>query len=112
MMSNKIKIKEESTIFGKVWYISNSNFKFAIYRYDDDPKTIYLSNVFVNENSRKQGYGNQILDFVDGIAERFTANTIILKANKQDFVHNWYTRHGYFDYEEDFDDYIWMKKTI
>ena len=112
MMSNEIKIKEETTIFGKVWYMNNSNFKFAIYIYDDDPKTIYLSNVFVNENSRKQGYGNKILDFVDGMAEGFVANTIILKANKQDFVHNWYKRHGYVDYEEDFDDYIWMKKTI
>lgn len=112
MMNNTVEIKQEATIFGNVWYINNSKFKFAIYIYDDDQKTIYLSNVFVNENSRKQGYGNLILDFVDSIAEDFNANAILLKADKQEFVHDWYKRHGYIDYEEDFDNYIWMKKVL
>ena len=107
-----ITINKEDAIFGSVYYFNSEYFKFAIYKYDDDPKTIYLSNVFVNEDNRNQGCGNYILKIADLVAEGFDANTIVLKANKREFVHDWYKRYGYVDYEEDFDDYIWMKKEI
>lgn len=107
-----ITVNKENTAFGFIYYYNADEFKFAIYVYDDDPKTMYLSNVFVSKNNRKQGYGNKILNIVDVVAEEFNADTIVLKANKQEFVHDWYKRHGYIDCEDDFDNYVWMKKTI
>lgn len=50
--------KHEKTDFGDVWHMSSvpkDIFRFAIYRYDDDRETIYLSNVFVGKEHRKNG---------------------------------------------------------
>lgn len=46
----EVTTKHEKTDFGDVWYMTSEPegiFRFAIYRYDDDRETIYLSNVFV-----------------------------------------------------------------
>ena len=108
----------KKTDFGDVWNInaSDDTFRFAIYRYDDDMDTVYLSNVFVKEDSRGQGYGNTILDIVDKVAEVMGATTICLTVKKGSFAHEWYKRHGYEDFcdneDEDYVSYIWMKKQL
>lgn len=111
-----ISTREEQTDFGKVWYVNSSDgaFRFAIYRYDDDIETVYLSNVFVSKAKRGQGYGNIILNATDNIAREMDAKSICLKVKKDSFVHEWYTRHGYTDIEIDTDDtsYEWMKKDV
>ena len=119
MMMNKMKIsvKQEKTDFGDVWYISSSPkgiFRFAIYRYDDDKKTIYLSNVFVDEERRKEGIGNSILNAADKIAKKMNADSICLKAKQDSFVHEWYKRHGYSDLcaDDEDKDFMWMVKRF
>ena len=66
----------KKTDFGDVWYVNadDGSFRFAIYRYDDDSGTVYLSNVFVREESRGKGYGNCILDIVDKVAKGMGGN--------------------------------------
>ena len=89
MLFMQIETREERTDFGKVWYIEDidKSFRFAIYRYDDDLDTIYLSNVFVNEQFRKRGLGNIILQMTNDIAKKLLANTICLKVKEGTFVH-------------------------
>ena len=119
MMMNKMKIsvKQEKTDFGNVWYISSNPkgiFRFAIYRYDDDKKTIYLSNVFVDEERRKEGIGNSILNATDKIAKKMNADSICLKVKRETFVHEWYKRHGYSDLctDDEDKDFMWMVKRF
>jgi predicted GNAT family acetyltransferase len=108
----------KQTDFGDVWYVNSTDgsFRFAIYRYDDDSDTIYLSNVFVSEENRGQGYGNTILNIVDDIAKGMGATTICLTVKKGSFAHQWYERHGYEDFcdneDEGYVGHIWMKKQL
>ena len=113
----KILVKQEKTDFGDVWHISSSPkciFRFAIYGYDDDKKTIYLSNVFVDEEHRREGFGNSILNVADKIAKKMNADSICLKAKIDSFVHEWYKRHGYSDLciDEENKEYTWMVKRF
>ena len=113
----KVTTKHEKTDFGDVWHMSSvpkDIFRFAIYRYDDDKDTVYLSNVFVDNAHRKQGFGNNILNTADEIAKKLNAKIICLKVKRDSFVHEWYGRHGYSDLtiDEDVPQFIWMTKNI
>ena len=113
----KVATKHEKTDFGDIWYMSSvpkDIFRFAIYRYDDDKDTVYLSNVFVDNAHRKQGLGNSILNTADKVAKKLKANTICLKVKQDTFVHKWYGRHGYSDLSVDEEEpqFIWMAKNI
>ena len=113
----KVTTKHEKTDFGDVWHMSSvpkDIFRFAIYRYDDDKDTVYLSNVFVDNAHRKQGLGNSILNTADKVAKKLKAKTICLKVKQDTFVHKWYGRHGYSDLSVDEEEpqFIWMAKNI
>lgn len=111
-----VDVKEETTDFGKTWHVNSpdGSFRFALYMYDDDPKTAYLSNVFVDEKMRGNGIGNTILDKADEMARKIGAETLCLKVKRDSFVHQWYRRKGYVDFQPDNDDkdHIWMKKKL
>ena len=112
----KVRTKHNKTDFGDVWYMSDPNdiFRFAIYRYDDDFDTVYLSNVFVDENYREKGLGNEILNSANDMAKQLNAKSICLKVIRNSFVHDWYERHGYSDLSVDEEEpqYIWMIKRL
>lgn len=113
----EVTTKHEKTEFGDVWYMSSEPegiFRFAIYRYDDDMETVYLSNVFVNKDHRKSGLGNYILNGADNMAKKLNAKSICLKVKQESFVHEWYARHGYSDLSVDEEEpqYIWMMKRV
>lgn len=74
-----LKINSEKTNWGIVYYYYGKNFRFALYIYDDDKDTIYLSNLDVYKNSQKQGIGTAILKFVIKEALNFKTKTILLK---------------------------------
>ena len=108
--------KEEITDFGKRWYIEDDDktFHFALYIYDDDPDALYLSNVYVSEENRRKGFGNLILKIADDIAKNMNVSVIMLKARRNSFVHDWYERNGFVDFQIDSEDdgFIWMKKEL
>lgn len=108
-----VTAKKEKTDFGVVIYVDSTDksFRFAMYKYDDDPSTVYLSNVYVEESKRGQGMGNIILNSADEIAKRANALSICLKAKIGSFAYKWYKRHGYTDFEKE-NDYMWMEKKI
>ena len=108
--------RHKKTDFGDVWYVNaaDGTYRFAVYKYDDDDETIYLSNVFVREDSRRQGYGNEILTSAEDYAKRLNASVICLKVLSGSDVHRWYKRHGYEDLEKDEEErgYMWMRKVL
>ena len=108
--------RHKKTDFGDVWYVNavDGTYRFAVYKYDDDDETIYLSNVFVKEDSRRQGYGNEILTSAEDYAKRLNASVICLKVLSGSDVHRWYKRHGYEDLEKDEEErgYMWMRKVL
>jgi len=113
-----MKLKEtiEHTDFGTVWRYSDdeSKFRFALYMYDDDPETIYMSNVYVDEAKRGKGIGQKLVDAAENIARKTGCRQMILKVLDESWMHEWYARCGYEDLmvDEEEDQYIWMRKDL
>ena len=107
-------VRTTNTDWGMQYFYCGYGYNFALYVYNDDVKTMYLSNVFVFYFERKQGIGNKILLIAETEARKHNADTICLQVLKSSWMHDWYKRHGYFDFREDEEDneYIWMKHHI
>lgn len=107
-------ITKEKTDFGTTILYTGKYSSFAMYIYDDDVETIYLSNVYVDPIARGTNLGNRILKLADQEAKKYGADTIFLNVLKDSWVRNWYERHGfsYYDDNEEDERYIWMIKYI
>ena len=116
-MKTKLKTKKEKTEWGYRWYVNDveERFKFALYRYDDDLETLYLSDIDVFKEYQGQGLGNKILEIAENTARKWNAKRIRLWCNKKSFVFDWYKRHGYEDMNIERDDtpgYEWLEKEL
>lgn len=107
-----MKITKEITGWGRIYYYKEDYYEFALYTYNDDKKTMYLSNVKVNPKVRGRGLGNRILRFADKEAKKKNYTILCLNVLKSSWVHSWYSRHGYSDFCDKNNDNIWMKKYI
>lgn len=108
-----MKVTVENPYWGTVYKYNDADFRFALYSYNDDRGTIYLSNIRVEPSKRKNGIGNAILSVAEDEAREKGASTIVLKVMKSSWVHDWYEDHGYVDfcYDED-PDFMWMRKLL
>lgn len=96
-----------------VRYYNGENYRFALYVYSDEPEIIYLSNVFVDKDSRGKGFGNDILRKAEVEARKMGGAYLRLKCLSTAWVHEWYGKHGYLDLCADDDvSYFWMEKRI
>lgn len=112
-----LKQKKEKTDWGRITMFTNddSSVRFAIYTYDDDSKTLYFSNLFVDDNIRRGGIGNEILNYVFDYAKRNSFNSIILNVLKDSWMQKWYERKGFRyigDCDGEYEGNIWMIKNI
>ena len=57
-----MNITKETTDWGIVYYYKNDYCRFALYAYNDDKTTMYLSNVKVEQSARGRGLGNKYLN--------------------------------------------------
>lgn len=85
--------------------------RFAFYTYKDDPSTLYLSNVFVEEASRNHGFGTRILRAAEKVAETIGATTISLRVKMDSPANAWYRKNGY-GYVAFEDGYDWLEKNL
>ena len=106
-----MKPKIKRTDFGDCWFYNYSKYRFALYRYSDSLKSLYLANVEVFERYRNNGLGNLILRKADHYAKRKKASELFLKCETGCWVSGWYKRHGFkhFSDEENFE---WLRKEI
>lgn len=89
----------------------NLQTRFAFYTYKDEPSTLYLSNVFVEETSRNHGFGTRILKAAEKVAETIGATTIRLKVKQDSPANTWYRKNGY-GYVAFEDGYDWLEKNL
>jgi len=83
--------------------------RFAFYQYDDD--TLYLSSVFVEECSRKRGYGSKILKAAEEVAKTLGVSKIRLKVERNTWMEEWYKKNGY-EHLCSEGEYDWLEKRI
>lgn len=50
-----MNITKETTDWGIIYYYKNDYCRFALYAYNDDKNTMYLSNVKVEQSARSRG---------------------------------------------------------
>lgn len=104
-------IPEQSMKWSEDYNEGNIQTRFAFYTYKDDPCTLYLSNVFVEETSRNKGFGTKILAAAEKVAEIIGATTICLKVKQNSPANAWYRKNGY-DYVAFEDGYDWLEKDL
>ena len=117
----KIKNMEKEQGFGTItisvnytkwgiirYYTDDTEFRFAMYKYDDNEIIEYLSNVYVEKQYRRKGLGNGILKLAEEEAISRGAKYLILRALRGSWMRDWYERHGYKGYQidGDFPEYI------
>lgn len=96
-----------------VRYYNGENYRFALYVYSDEPEMIYLSNVFVDKDSRGKGLGNDILRKAEVEARKMGGAYLRLKCLSTAWVHEWYKKHGWPDLCADKNvRYFWMEKKL
>lgn len=107
--------KVEPTTWGTRYMFHNGSTRFALYDYDDDPETLYFSNLYVDPKDRNLGYGNQILRIVEKYAADGQYSSIILNVKKNSWTQEWYERHGYVyleDCEGEYEGNVWLIKRL
>lgn len=103
----------ETTEWGKIYYYTDEQYRFALYMYDDDKDNIYLANFDVKREYRNQGIGNRVLKLVVKESISHNAKAILLKCLKSSWVYDWYVRNGYESYcPDDNLNYVWLKYTL
>jgi len=85
--------------------------RIAFYTYKDEYGILYLSNLFVEETSRNQGFGTKILKAAEKFAEAIGAISIRLKVKQDSPANAWYRKNGY-GYMTFEDGYDWLEKTL
>jgi GNAT superfamily N-acetyltransferase len=83
-----------------------------IYWYSEDATTVYLDYLSVNTESRRQGLGKQLQQIRERIGIELGATYSHLLVEKNKWMHEWYKRRGYADYENYDTDWIWMQKSL
>lgn len=76
--------------------------------YDDNPKEGIVSDLFVRDTFRNQGYATALLEFCSKIAKSDGCEVISLRSDNDDWVREWYKRIG-FEVESS---QVWLKKEI
>lgn len=87
-----------------------------LYQYSDDNTTIYLTGLSVNIENRRQGLGTEMQEMRENIGRKLGATTACLAVERGTWMHDWYQRRGYEDFEhndvESEENTIWMRKQL
>lgn len=85
----------------------------SLYLYLDDSSTIYLSNLKVRKQYRRQGFGRKLLEMQEQIGISLNATTFCLWVQKGSWMHDWFIRRGYSDFNlHERKGFVWMIKNI
>ena len=107
---------EKKEDWGRIFFFDDKYYRFALYIYDDDNETIYLSNVRVDSTMRKRGLGNEILVVAEEKAKEIESQVkfICLLCKDNSWIRKWYERHGYTFLSNDAKEngYVWLRKNI
>jgi hypothetical protein len=85
-----------------------------IHWYNDDNSTVYLYELNVNEKSKKQGIGTELLTIAENVGLNLGADKSCIWVEKDSWMYKWYKKLGYSDFKvhDKEDNTIWMMKTL
>lgn len=83
----------------------------AVYWYDDNDDTAYLSNLSTSEGFRNEGKTKKMMNVMETVARETTAERFMLQVMEDSWTRYWYENIGYAPYtSRDEDGFIWMVK--
>lgn len=59
------------------------------------PEEVIISDLFVKEDERNEGYGTALLNYADDLIKMFAPDKDVLIEPLTDWEEKWYTRRGY-----------------
>lgn len=85
-----------------------------VYWYCDDETTVYLDWLSVSCESRNKGIATKLQVVREKIGKIIGAKYCRLLVEKNKWMHGWYQRRGYTDYQvhDDEDEWVWMEKSL
>lgn len=84
-----------------------------MYWYHDETETVYLTDLNVSIDYRKQGLGRELQQVREYIAMTLGATNTRILALKDSWMQKWYERRGYTHFADHEDGlWIWMKKQL
>lgn len=115
---DKYIIHETDTYWGgNIWIMHKDGIAFAkLYWWTDEPNSVYLSDLSVNDECRKLGIGKELQEIREYIGRERGAVWSKLWVGKKTWMRKWYGRRGYNYWKkmEDDDglDFIWLRKKL
>lgn len=114
---SEFSVKYETSIDKNHIYLQNEVSRICLYLYKDDPNTIYLADLYVDNSVRNKGIGTLIMQICDYIAMQLKVSRLILFVRKDSWVRNWYSRLGYkkikdFNILPPLNNTLWMEKEL
>lgn len=85
-----------------------------MYWFHDDPTSVYLNNLSVEEHERGNNLGTKMQELREQIGIELGAHLSFLWVKRDSWMHDWYLRRGYKDFTDyvDDDSIIWMQKEL
>lgn len=84
-----------------------------VYQYKDDLSSIYLDSLSVNNVIRNHGIGTELQEIREKIGILSGATRSFLAVKIDSWMHEWYKRRGYTNYQKHNDpQLIWMYKIL
>ena len=86
--------------------------KAVIYKHKGQSIAVFRS-LKVNPSKRRKGYGDRLLSTLEDIARGLGCDSSVLWVRKSSWMHDWYKRRGYEDYDDYYDQsFVWMWKSL
>ena len=105
MKNKKIKYEKKSCIYATYYNVSyEDKGSIKLWVENNNHSELFLSNLFVSENNRKQGIGNMLLKYSIQAAKRLGFHQFGLKVISGSWMEDWYKRFGFivdYMFEED-----------
>lgn len=101
--------------WGNIIYLMERDGRaFAKIYWFNDEDAVYLSDLNVDINVRRQGIGTKLQKIREDIGKQIGATEARLWVKIDTWMHDWYLRRGYTDFEinEKEDNAIWMEKRL
>lgn len=87
------------------------DYTYCICQYNDEPDTLYVAELFVPKDKRKNGLGDKAIQEAEMIAKAKGAKWLKLSVRRWSWKYDWYKRKGFHPFcTKTF--IVWMEKEI
>lgn len=83
----------------------------CVYFYVDDRTTAYIGGLRTSIMHRRNGKATKIIKDSEELMKKIGFEWSCLKVIKESWMHSWYARLGYEDFQDE-NEHVWMKKQL